>query len=79
MLHLNKKSYIYKMKFHLSWREITTSNVSDLRQVDGFFPGTLDFSSNKTVRRNTVEISLKVALNTITSVPPPKTASKIEF
>jgi hypothetical protein len=35
-----------------------------------FFPGTLGFSSNKTDRRNITEILFKVALSTITSVPP---------
>ena len=40
--------------------------VSDLRQVGGFFSGTLASTSNKTDRHDIAEILLKVALNTIT-------------
>jgi hypothetical protein len=39
--------------------------VSDLRQVGGFYPGTLVSSTNKTDRHNIAEILLKVVLNTI--------------
>ena len=39
--------------------------VSDLRQVGGFFPGTLVSTTNKTDRHDVTEIFLKVALNTI--------------
>jgi len=40
--------------------------VSDLWQVDGFFPGTPVSSTNKTDRHDITEILLKVALNNIT-------------
>jgi hypothetical protein len=40
--------------------------VSDLRQVGGFFAGTLVSSTNKTDGHDITEILLKVALNTIT-------------
>jgi hypothetical protein len=39
--------------------------VSDLRQVDGFSPGSPVSSINKTDRHDITEILLKVALNTI--------------
>ena len=39
--------------------------VSDLRQVGGFFPGTLVSSPTKTDRHGVTEILLKVALNII--------------
>ena len=39
--------------------------VSDLRQVDGFSPGSPVSSTNKTDRHDITEILLKVALNTI--------------
>jgi hypothetical protein len=37
-----------------------------MRQVGGFFPGTLVSFINKTDRHNIAEILLKVALNTTT-------------
>jgi hypothetical protein len=37
-----------------------------LRQVGGFSPATLVFSTNKTDHHNIAEILMKVALNTIT-------------
>jgi hypothetical protein len=40
--------------------------VSDLRQVGGFSPATPVSSTNKTGRHDITEISLKVALNTLT-------------
>jgi hypothetical protein len=40
--------------------------VSDLRQVSGFFPGTLVFFTNKTDHRDITEILLKVEFNTNT-------------
>jgi hypothetical protein len=40
--------------------------VSDLRQVRGFCPCTLVFSTNKTDRNDIIEILLKVALSSIT-------------
>ena len=39
--------------------------VSDLQQVDGFFPDTPVSTTNKTDRHDITEILLKVALNTI--------------
>ena len=39
--------------------------VSDLRQVDDFFPGTPVSSTKKTDRHKITEILLKVALNII--------------
>jgi len=42
--------------------------VSGLRQVGGFFPGTLVSCTNKTDRHDITEILLKVALNTITLI-----------
>jgi hypothetical protein len=41
------------------------SEVSDLWQVDGFFPGTLVSSTNKTDCHDITEILFKVALTTI--------------
>jgi hypothetical protein len=43
--------------------------VSDSRQVGGFFPGIPVSSTNKTDHRDTTEILLKVAFNTITLTP----------
>ena len=47
--------------------------VSDLRLVFGFSPDTLVSSTNKTDCHDITEISLKVALNTSTLAPNPKT------
>ena len=38
--------------------------VSDIRQVDGFFPGSPVDTTNKTDRHDITEILLKVALST---------------
>jgi hypothetical protein len=45
---------------------LSQSSYSDLRQVVGFLPGTLVFSTNKTDRHDIAKILLKVALNTMT-------------
>ena len=49
-----------------SIRHYVIKFVSDLRQVGGFSPGIPVSSTNTTGRHDITEISLKVALNTIT-------------
>jgi hypothetical protein len=51
--------------------------ISDLRQVRWFSPGIPVSCTNKTDRRDIVEILLKVTLNTIP--PPPLQTSEIFF
>ena len=50
--------------------------VSDIRQVDGFFPGSPVDTTNKTDRHDITEILLKVALSTHKQKLAPVCANK---
>jgi hypothetical protein len=57
---LSQTGEVYSIQYY-----VNKFVVSDLRQVDGFSPGSPVSSTNKTDRHDITEILLKVALNTI--------------